>query len=66
MTLALALTGVVFLVLSIALAFAAGHNTDHYNRKAAKNFQLAAWTSLGLSATLFLVAIWHQALTTGG
>lgn len=64
MTQALALSGVVFLVLSIAGAFtvdAMSYYDDHRGQAIR-----AAWTSLGLSATLFLAAIWTHALTTGG
>lgn len=64
MTLALALSGVVFLVLSIVGAFtvdALSYYDDHRSQAI-----LAAWASLGLSVTLFLSAIWHHALTTGG
>lgn len=65
MTQALALSGVVFLVLSIVLSFSATHAHDLYNDKANKNFKIVAWTSLGLSATLFLAAIWTHAITGG-
>lgn len=63
MTLALALSALVFLVLTIIFAISAA---DRYGRLASRRLRNVAWTSLGLSSTLFLVAIWYQALTTGG
>lgn len=65
MTLGFALSACVFLVLSIVFAVTSGHNSDHYRETLARNFQTGAWTSLGLSAILFLTAIWAYAITGG-
>lgn len=66
MTQALVLSGVVFLVLTIVLSLFATHAYDNANWKANKNFKVAAWVSITLTNGLFLAAIWHHALTTGG